>query len=77
MSSTYVRSMTSGPTAASAPSFCGSRPAGTASWNRASVIEMTGTWDDYWSARDGHFRGNVRRGEARTVGDVPVSVTAR
>jgi CelD/BcsL family acetyltransferase involved in cellulose biosynthesis len=47
-------------------------PALRASWNQASVIELTGTWEDYWAGRDGHFRGNVRRGERklRTGGDV-------
>jgi CelD/BcsL family acetyltransferase involved in cellulose biosynthesis len=36
-----------------------------AGWNQASVIELDGTWDEYWAARDSHFRGNVRRGERK------------
>jgi CelD/BcsL family acetyltransferase involved in cellulose biosynthesis len=40
-------------------------PALRAGWNQASVIELAGTWDEYWSARNSHFRGNVRRGERK------------
>jgi CelD/BcsL family acetyltransferase involved in cellulose biosynthesis len=36
-----------------------------ARWNQASIIDLAGNWDEYWSARDRHFRGNVRRGERK------------
>ncbi|HQU44382.1 MAG: hypothetical protein B7Z73_13440 [Planctomycetia bacterium 21-64-5] len=29
------------------------------------VIDMSGPWDDYWSTRDGHWRGNVARSQRR------------
>ncbi|HBO45938.1 MAG TPA: cellulose biosynthesis protein [Planctomycetaceae bacterium] len=30
-------------------------------WDRAAVVEMDGTWDDYWQARTPKWRESVRR----------------
>jgi len=30
-------------------------------WNQAAVVEMTGTWDDYWKSRKKKLRQNVGR----------------
>lgn len=40
-------------------------PALRAQWNQASVVDLAGSFDEYWAARDSHFRGNVRRGERK------------
>ena len=47
-------------------------PALRGDWNQASVVEFDGTWEQYWSTRNSHFRGNVRRGErkVRATGEV-------
>jgi CelD/BcsL family acetyltransferase involved in cellulose biosynthesis len=32
---------------------------------QAPCVSLHGTWADYWAARDGHWRNNVRRAERR------------
>jgi len=34
-------------------------------WDRAAVLEMTGTWDDYWQSRSAKWRESIRRYERR------------
>lgn len=33
------------------------------------VVDLQGTWHDYWSLRDGHWRGNVARSERRLAAE--------
>jgi len=41
-------------------------------WNRAAILELRGTWEDYWSSRPGHWRREVGRLMRRALkqGDV-------
>lgn len=36
---------------------------------RVPVVDLRGTWADYWSARDGHWRSNVGRSERKLAAD--------
>lgn len=36
---------------------------------RVPVVDLRGTWEDYWATRDGHWRGNVARGERKLAAE--------
>jgi CelD/BcsL family acetyltransferase involved in cellulose biosynthesis len=41
-------------------------------WTEASIVDLRGTWDQYWSERDSHWRNNVRRAEKKLAAHGPI-----